>query len=120
MLVEQGGRGDGMGLELSVPLTVALLLVFSGSVRWHSGNITFVSGTIPADRMKAEIQHRVPLSLQAVAVLENLQGLCIFRPKPTIDFRFNSTADSDLLRPNLVIRRNPELFTFKTMDNTFS
>lgn len=75
MLVEQGGRGDGMGLELSVPLTVALLLVFSGSVRWHSGNITFVSGTIPADRMKAGIQHRGPLSLQAVAVLENLQGL---------------------------------------------
>ncbi len=42
--------------------------------------------TVPADRMKRNVEHRVPLSPQAICILENVQGLdsCLIFPSPNI------------------------------------
>ncbi|WP_263588636.1 tyrosine-type recombinase/integrase [Sphingopyxis sp. GC21] len=42
---------------------------------WAEVDLTKAIWTIPADRMKAAKEHRVPLSTRAVAILENLQPL---------------------------------------------
>jgi integrase len=39
---------------------------------WHELDLNNATWTIPADRMKANREHRVPLSLQAVELLSNL------------------------------------------------
>mgnify|MGYP000087081687 CR=1 FL=1 len=60
-------------------LTVLILTgVRSGEVRgmlWHEIDFTNAIWTVPADRMKAKVVHRVPLSEQAIAMLKRIQGL---------------------------------------------
>ncbi|HTA65753.1 MAG TPA: tyrosine-type recombinase/integrase [Xanthomonadaceae bacterium] len=50
----------------------------SGEVRhmtWDEVNMKAMLWTVPADRMKAKVSHRVPLSKQAVAILKRQKGL---------------------------------------------
>lgn len=59
-------------------LIVILTGVRSGEARgmtWNEVDLRKRIWTIPPERMKAGVQHRVPLSLQAVAVLKKMQGL---------------------------------------------
>ncbi|WP_275166485.1 tyrosine-type recombinase/integrase [Citrobacter koseri] len=65
-------------------VTRALLLIViltgarSGEARgmcWSEVDFNKRIWTVPPQRMKAGLQHRVPLSLQAIAVLEHMQGL---------------------------------------------
>lgn len=56
----------------------------SGEVRgatWAEIDLDAATWTIPADRMKAGVEHRVPLSPAAVALLRGVQGL-----SPTLAF----------------------------------
>ncbi|MGH1458556.1 MAG: tyrosine-type recombinase/integrase [Paracoccaceae bacterium] len=57
---------------------VILTAVRSGEARmatWHEIDLENQTWTIPASRMKAEEEHRVPLSADAVAILEGVRGL---------------------------------------------
>ena len=59
-------------------LMVILTATRSGEargMRWAEIDFHKRIWTIPAERMKARIQHRVPLSRQAIHVLENIRGL---------------------------------------------
>ena len=59
-------------------LMVILTATRSGEargMRWTEIDFHKRIWTIPAERMKARIQHRVPLSRQAIHVLENIRGL---------------------------------------------
>lgn len=67
--------------EFDVTRRALLFLIFtatrSGEVRamtWNEVNLRTGLWTIPADRMKARQQHRVPLSSQAVALLKEQIG----------------------------------------------
>ena len=66
-------RRDGIGaraLEF-----IALTAARSGEVRgmtWDEVDLVVGIWTVPADRMKAEREHRVPLSTPAIAILESL------------------------------------------------
>lgn len=44
-------------------------------MRWAEIDFHKRVWTIPAERMKARLQHRVPLSRQAIYILENIRGL---------------------------------------------
>lgn len=66
--------------ETTRPLLMFLILTAtrSGEARaaqWGEFDLANKIWTIPADRMKAGIQHRVPLSNQAVLILQSQQGL---------------------------------------------
>lgn len=74
-------------------VTRALLLILiltgarSGEARgmcWSEVDFDKRIWIVPPERMKAGLQHRVPLSLQAIAVLEQMQGLhkCLVFPSP--------------------------------------
>lgn len=59
-------------------LMVILTATRSGEargMRWAEIDFHKRIWTIPAERMKARIQHRVPLSRQAIHILENIRGL---------------------------------------------
>ncbi|MGL6356411.1 tyrosine-type recombinase/integrase [Aeromonas veronii] len=45
------------------------------NMRWDELDLEAAIWTIPADRMKTQVVHRIPLSLQAMAALEKVQGL---------------------------------------------
>ena len=54
---------------------IALTAARSGEVRgmtWDEVDLVVGIWTVPADRMKAEREHRVPLSTPAIAILESL------------------------------------------------
>lgn len=44
-------------------------------MRWTEVNFITNTWTIPPGRMKGSVQHRVPLSTQAVEILKNMQGM---------------------------------------------
>ncbi|EIG2940151.1 site-specific integrase, partial [Escherichia coli] len=59
-------------------LMVILTATRSGEargMRWAEIDFHKRVWTIPAERMKARLQHRVPLSRQAIYILENIRGL---------------------------------------------
>lgn len=59
-------------------------------MRWEEIDFKKKVWTVPADRMKAGVLHRVPLSDQAIAILEGLKGLhdeLVF-PSPRKQVRF--------------------------------
>ncbi len=67
---------DGMG-ALALRFTI-LTAARSGEVRgamWAEIDTEARVWTIPADRMKAEVEHRVPLCDKTLAVLERVRGL---------------------------------------------
>ncbi|WP_440890702.1 tyrosine-type recombinase/integrase [Aeromonas hydrophila] len=45
------------------------------NIRWEELGLNAAIWTIPADRMKTQVTHRIPLSRQAITVLEKVQGL---------------------------------------------
>ena len=45
------------------------------SMRWEELDLDAAIWTIPADRMKTQVIHRIPLSLKAITVLEKVRGL---------------------------------------------
>lgn len=76
--------------ETTRPLLMFLILTAtrSGEARaatWREIDLSRKIWTIPAERMKAGVQHRVPLSTQAIAILEGQVGLHdeIVFPSPT-------------------------------------
>jgi len=44
-------------------------------MRWEELDLGAAIWTIPADRMKTQVVHRIPLSLQTMAVLDKVRGL---------------------------------------------
>lgn len=81
-LMRRLAKEEGMG---ALALRFAILTAArSGEVRgatWQEIDLEAATWTIPADRMKAGTEHRVPLSAPAVALLRGVQGL-----SPTIVF----------------------------------
>lgn len=70
------------------------------NMRWEELDLRNAIWTIPADRMKAHITHRVPLSLQALAVLKKVHGLhgeWVF-PSPRKQVPLTDMAMTSLLR----------------------
>lgn len=70
------------------------------SMRWEELDLDATIWTIPADRMKTKVVHRVPLSLQAMAVLEKVRGLhdeWVF-PSPRKQVPLTDMALTTLLR----------------------
>lgn len=70
------------------------------SMRWEELDLDAAIWTIPADRMKTQVMHRVPLSLQAMAVLEKVRGLhgeWVF-PSPRKQVPLTDMALTTLLR----------------------
>jgi integrase len=67
---------------------IALTAARSGEVRsmtWHEVNLATGIWTVPADRMKASREHRVPLTAPALAILEALpliEGCSFVFPAP--------------------------------------
>ncbi len=66
----------------NVTRALLLIVILTGArsgeargMRWQEVDLDKRIWIVPPERMKAGIQHRVPLSLQAVAVLEKMQGL---------------------------------------------
>ncbi len=67
--------------ELEVTRNALLFLILNGSrsgevrgMTWGEVNLRAKLWTIPAARMKAKVAHRVPLSLQAIALLKRQAG----------------------------------------------
>lgn len=69
--LRKGGRTSSMALELCI-LTAARSGEILG-MRWSEIDLNRKVWTIPANRMKAGRQHRVPLSSRAMAILEQLE-----------------------------------------------
>ncbi|MFQ2675631.1 tyrosine-type recombinase/integrase [Aeromonas caviae] len=70
------------------------------SMRWEELDLGNAIWTIPAGRMKAHVTHRVPLSLEALAVLKKVQGLhgeWVF-PSPRKQVPLTDMAMTSLLR----------------------
>ncbi|WP_339012873.1 tyrosine-type recombinase/integrase [Aeromonas popoffii] len=70
------------------------------SMRWEELDLDAATWTIPADRMKTQVIHRIPLSLQAMAVLEKVRGLhgeWVF-PSPRKQVPLTDMALTTLLR----------------------
>lgn len=70
------------------------------SMRWEELDLDAAIWTIPADRMKTQVVHRIPLSLQAMAVLEKVRGLhgeWVF-PSPRKQVPLTDMALTTLLR----------------------
>ncbi|HDO1313437.1 tyrosine-type recombinase/integrase [Aeromonas veronii] len=69
-------------------------------MRWEELDLDAAIWTIPADRMKTQVTHRVPLSLQAMTVLEKVRGLhdeWVF-PSPRKQVPLTDMALTTLLR----------------------
>ncbi|RKJ85672.1 DUF4102 domain-containing protein [Aeromonas veronii] len=70
------------------------------NMRWDEVDLGAAIWTIPADRMKTQVVHRVPLSLQAMAVLDKVRGLhgkWVF-PSPRKQVPLTDMALTTLLR----------------------
>ncbi len=84
---------------------LALTAFRSGEVRgarWEETDIACATWTVPASRMKGGRTHRVPLSEQAIAVLEEARGLdngsgLVF-PAPRSGLELSDMAFTQLLR----------------------
>ena len=69
-------------------------------MRWEELDLEATIWTIPADRMKTQVIHRIPLSLQAMAVLDKVRGLhgeWVF-PSPRKQVPLTDMALTTLLR----------------------
>lgn len=93
--------------ETTRPLLMFLILTAtrSGEARaatWHEIDLPRKIWTIPAERMKAGVQHRVPLSAQVIAILEGQVGLHdeIVFPSPT------GKIPSDMILTTFLRREN--------------
>ncbi|WP_421167026.1 tyrosine-type recombinase/integrase [Aeromonas dhakensis] len=70
------------------------------NMRWEELDLNTAIWTIPADRMKTQVTHRVPLSLQAITVLKKVAGLhseWVF-PSPRKQIPLTDMAMTSLLR----------------------
>ena len=70
------------------------------SMRWEELDLDAAIWTIPADRMKTQVIHRIPLSLKAITVLEKVRGLhgeWVF-PSPRKQVPLTDMALTTLLR----------------------
>jgi integrase len=90
-LVQQLLKEEGIG---ALALRFAILTAArSGEVRgatWEEIDLERATWMIPASRMKAGVEHRVPLSAPAVALLRGVQGL-----SPTLVFPSPKSAASE-------------------------
>ena len=69
-------------------------------MRWEELDLGAAIWTIPADRMKTQVVHRIPLSLQTMAVLDKVRGLhgeWVF-PSPRKQVPLTDMALTTLLR----------------------
>lgn len=76
-LVKVQDSGAWIGTRLAIRF-LALTAARSGEVRgarWREVDLESATWTVPASRMKARREHRVPLSSAALAVLERADGL---------------------------------------------
>lgn len=87
------GSGAWLGTKLAFEFLV-LTACRSGEVRgaqWSEVDIDAATWTIPADRMKAKAEHRVPLSSRCLEVLDESKRLVgLIAPVPTGDLLFPS------------------------------
>lgn len=77
----------------------------SGEIRgmtWSEVNLEAEIWTIPPERMKAKMQHRIPLAPSAVALLKSVQGLELHEtlvfPTPRTEGMFSDMVLSSFLR----------------------
>ena len=84
---------------------LALTACRSGEVRgarWEETDIACAAWTVPAERMKGGRAHRVPLSEQAIAVLDEARGLVngsgLVFPAPRSGLELSDMAFAQLLR----------------------
>ncbi|MBL0599065.1 tyrosine-type recombinase/integrase [Aeromonas jandaei] len=93
-------RFDVSRALLSFVLLTACRSGEARKMRWDEVDMDAAIWTIPADRMKTQVMHRVPLSLQAMAVLEKVRGLhgeWVF-PSPRKQVPLTDMALTTLLR----------------------
>lgn len=71
-------QSERYNVTRAILLFIMLTACRSGEARamqWQEIDIKSAVWTIPAERMKSGLQHRVPLSQQALALLDNLKGV---------------------------------------------
>lgn len=94
---------DTFHVSRTIIMFVILTACRSGEareMRWSEIDFKASTWTIPAERMKAGVQHRVPLSNQAMAVLNNMRWLhkeLVF-PSPRKQITLSDMALTSLLR----------------------
>lgn len=94
------GRFDVSHTLLSFVILTACRSGEARNMRWEELDLDTAIWTIPADRMKTQVIHRIPLSLQALAVLEKVRGLhgeWVF-PSPRKQVPLTDMALTSLLR----------------------
>lgn len=69
---DQGEGGAARALEFTILTAGRTNEIIKAE--WHEFDLIAKSWTVPADRMKAKREHRIPLSDAAVAVLKSMQG----------------------------------------------
>ncbi|BDC85964.1 integrase [Aeromonas caviae] len=93
-------RFDVSRAQLSFVILTACRSGEARNMRWEELDLNTAIWTIPADRMKTQVTHRVPLSLQAITVLEKVEGLhseWVF-PSPRKQIPLTDMAMTSLLR----------------------
>ena len=69
------GTGEGVRLAFELLILTAARTGEMIGARWDEIDLSKALWTIPAERMKAKTEHRVPLSDRAVAILERAKAL---------------------------------------------
>lgn len=72
---------------------------------WGEIDLDAAVWTIPADRMKAAKEHRVPLSARAVAILQQVQGLNTMGRKDAAVFPGQTGGHLSVMAMNMLLRR---------------
>jgi len=109
--------GEADNVSRALLLFVILTAVRSGEARkakWAEFDLKQRIWTIPASRMKARVQHRVPLSSPVISLIEDLrnrtnQGLLVF-PSPRLGRELSDMALTGFLRKHKAVSDTPRRF----------
>lgn len=116
--------GEREGVSARTLEFIILTAVRSGEARgarWSEIDLSNRTWNIPGERMKRGISHRVPLSAEAVAILDKVKGLdpdLIF-PSPSRDKGGGAKVQSDMVFRALYKRMGREGFTTHGFRSSF-
>jgi integrase len=115
-------RREGMSARcLEFLILTAARSIEARGARWAEIDIKQGVWTVPAERMKRGIVHRVPLTLQAIEVLQQVRGLdddLVF-PSVQRDKAGRVRPMSDMVFKNLFLRMKREGFTTHGFRSSF-
>ncbi len=120
-MIDLAGREGVSARTLEFIILTAVRSGEARGARWSEIDLTARTWTIPGERMKRGVPHRVPLSAEALAVLAKVKGLdpeLVF-PSPNRDKDGNGQAQSDMVFKALYKRMSREGFTTHGFRSSF-